>query len=155
MWNSKKSIYLSIAVCSLLSVILLALVVIGPKLFEVYMINYRGLAPDGERLQELSSVFVYCFYPAAVFAGVMLYALLRLLFNLKAGDIFVSQNVKLLKLVSLCCFIVGAITFVGGIFYMPFFFASAAGGFTGILLRVLKNVMENAVEIRAENDLTI
>ena len=38
---------------------------------------------------------------------------------------------------------------------MPFMFVAAAGGFTGMLLRVLKNVMQSAVELREENDLTI
>ena len=38
---------------------------------------------------------------------------------------------------------------------MPFMFVALAGGFVGMLLRVLKNVMQSAVELREENDLTI
>ena len=38
---------------------------------------------------------------------------------------------------------------------MPFWFVSAAAGFVGMLLRVLKNVLHTAVEISQENALTI
>ena len=52
-------------------------------------------------------------------------------------------------------FFIAVITFVGGIIYMPLIFVSAAGFFTGVLLRVLKNVMYSAIELKQDNDLTI
>lgn len=155
MWNSKKSVYLSIVVCFALSVILLALIFIGPMLFRLYMTAFRGFKPEGEALNRLLKIFGLTFYPSAVFAGVILASLLKLLFNIKAKAVFILQNVLLLKIVSLGCFAIGIITFVGGLFYLPFMFAAFAGGFTGLLLRALKNVMQGAVELREENDLTI
>lgn len=153
MIKSKNSVKISIGVCLVLAFILLVLVVLGPDIFELYMRVYRGFS--FEAIKTLKKVFGFCFYPSALFAGVILYCLLRLLFNIKNEVIFIMDNAKYLRIVSWCCFIIGAITFAGGFFYMPFMFVAAAGGFTGMMLRVLKNVMQSAVELREENDLTI
>lgn len=155
MWNLKKSVNLSIAVCFILAVVLLVFVVAGNGIFVIYMTAFRGFSPTGEAIKLLKTVFGYCFYPSAVFAGIILYSLLKLLYNIKNENIFVNSNVLYLKTVSWCCFVISAITFVGGFFYMPFMFVALAGGFVGMLLRVLKNVMQSAVELREENDLTI
>lgn len=155
MYTSKKSVKVSIAVCLILSVILGVLVFSAPYIFELYLTAYRGFTPDGEALAMLKKVFMLCFYPSAVFAAVILTALLSLLFNIKEGNIFTLKNAKYLKIVSWCCFAIALITLVGGFFYMPFLFVTFAGAFVGMLLRVLKNVMQTAVEIREENDLTI
>ncbi len=155
MWNSKKSVKLSIIVCFILSAILVLLLIFGPMLFELYMTKYRGFLPDGESMRRLSLTFAWCFYPSSVFSGIILYSLLKLLFNIKGGQVFTTQNATYLRVVSWCCFVISAITFVGAIFYMPFGFVALAGGFVGMMLRVLKNVMQSAVELREENDLTI
>lgn len=155
MWNSKRSIILSTVVCWLLAAILVVLGVFAPSLFRHYMVTFRGFEAGSEALLQLNWVFVLCFYPAALFAGWILYSLLKLLGNLRLDQVFVSENVAHLKSVSWCCFAIGGITLTGSVFYLPFLFVAAAGGFVGILLRVLKNVMEHAVALRAENDLTI
>ncbi|MBE7065296.1 MAG: DUF2975 domain-containing protein [Ruminococcaceae bacterium] len=155
MWSNKRSIVLSICVCFVVAAMLLVLVFFGPKLFEIYMIAFRGLSAGGEAITRIGKIFAWAFYPSAFFAVIIIGALLKLLFNIKADNVFISRNVMLLKAVSWCCFAIGIITLISGFFYLPFFAIAAAGGFTGMLLRVLKNVMESAVELRAENDLTI
>lgn len=155
MVNYKKSVNVSIVVCITLAVLLTVLVFLGPMLFELYLIAYRGFTPMGEALTRIKTTFVCCFYTSAVFAGIILYSLLKLLFNIKKGDTFTKANVTYLRIVSWCCFIIGVITFIGGFFYMPFILAAFAGGFIGMLLHVLKNVMRSAVEIKEENELTI
>ena len=155
MWNGKKSVKLSIVVCFVLSAILLLLVIFGPAVFKLYMTAYRGFKPDGEAMQRLSATFAWCFYPSAVFSGVILYSLLKLLFNIKKGEVFINHNATLLRVISWCCFAISIITFIGAFFYMPFGFIALAGGFVGMMLRVLKNVIQAAVQMREENDLTI
>ena len=153
MIKNKTSVKISIWVCCILAFILFVLVLLGPQIFELYMHVYRGFS--FEAIKTLKKVFGFCFYPSAVFASIILYSLLKLLFNIKKEIIFTIENAKYLRVVSWCCFVIGLITFAGGFFYMPFMFVAAAGGFTGMLLRVLKNVMQSAVELREENDLTI
>ncbi len=155
MWNYKKSVGLSLFVCWFLSALLIVLLVAGPWVFELYMTGYRGFQANSEALERIKTTFGVCFYSSAVFAGVILYSLIKLLNNIKSEHIFIEQNGKLLRTVSWCCFVIGIITFIGGFFYMPFMFVALAGGFVGMMLRVLKNVMQCAVEIREENDLTI
>lgn len=155
MWSSKKSVDFSIVVCGLVSLALLGLLFFGPKLFWLYMTGYRGIAPTSAVLQMLKGVFTCTFYPSAVFAAWILVSLIRLLVNIRNENVFVHENVKLLKVVSWCCVIIGIITLVGGRFYMPFLFVACAGFFVGLLLRVLKNVMQKAVELKEENDLTV
>lgn len=155
MWNYKKSVDLSLFVCWFLSAVLLVLLFIGPWVFTLYMTEYRGFDVDGDALINLKTTFAACFYPSAVFGGIIFFRLIKLLNNIKSGNIFIEQNPKLLRGVSWSCFAIGAITFVGGFFYMPFMLVALSGGFVGVLLRVLKNVMQSAVEIQKENDLTI
>ncbi len=155
MWNSKRSVQLSIVVCGILCVLLAVLMLFGPFLFEFYMTAYRGFVVGGKAIRFLSRVFALTFYPSSLFAAAILYSLLRLLFNIKNGIIFTEKNALYLKRVSWCCFAIAVITLVGGCFYMPFWFIAAAGGFVGMMLRVLKNIMQTAALMREENDLTI
>lgn len=155
MYSYKKSVKISIAVCIILFIILGVLVFCAPFLFELYLTAYRGFAPEGEALAMIKKVFMFCFYPSGVFSAVILTALLSLLNNIKSGEIFTGKNVRYLRTVSLCCFAIAVITLVGGFFYMPFLFVTFAGAFVGLMLRVLKNVMQTASEMREENDLTI
>ena len=155
MWSAKKSVNFSIFVCLFLLLLLIILILFAPDIFQLYLTAYRGFNAGGEALLNIKKTFCYCFYPCSVFAGIILISLLKLLFNIKDQNIFINENVKLLRAISWSCFAIAIITFIGAFFYMPFIFVAAAGGFVGMLLRVLKNVMFAAVEISNENELTI
>jgi len=153
MLNNKKSTIVSISVCYFIGAVLLFFTFFGVRVFVSYMTDFRGY--DAAVIESLKRVFILCFYPCDAFAGVILFGLLRLLYNIRNDKVFVLQNVNCLELVSWCCFAITLITLVGGIYYMPFWFVSAAAGFVGMLLRVLKNVLHAAVKISQENALTI
>ena len=91
----------------------------------------------------------------AIFGFITLYSLIRLLFNIKKQEIFINKNVTYLRMISWCCFAVSLITLIAGVFYIPYCFIAIASAFIGLMLRVVKNVMQNAVEIKNENELTI
>ncbi len=155
MIKTKTSIKISIGVCFFVAFVLLVLVIFGPTVFEWYMTAYRGFLPNGKALMRIKTVFTYCFYPSAVFSSIILYSLLKLLFNIKNDKVFIPKNAAYLRFVSYCLLAIGIITFIGGFFYMPFMFVCAAGLFTGMMMRALKNVFETAITLREENDLTI
>ena len=155
MWNSKKSATLSIIVCFAFVAILTAGLFFAPRAIEIWFCVYRGWDENGTAIRDMLTLFSACFYPCAVFAYITLYSLLRLIFNIKKQEIFIYANVRYLRVISWCCFAVAAITFVGGFFYLPFCFVAVAAAFVGLMLRIVKNVMQNAVEIKAENELTI
>lgn len=154
MWNRKHSVTLSIAICFIFTAVLTAGLFLAPWALKMWFTLYRGWV-DSYPLADTLNAFKACFYPSAVFAYITLYSLIRLLFNIRRDDIFIPQNVKYLRRISWCCFIVAAITLVGGLFYLPIGFIGIAAGFVGLMLRVVKNVMQTAVCIREENDLTI
>ena len=155
MWNRKRSVKLSLAVCFVFLAVLTAGLFAGPWLVKIWFTWYRGWSEDGEAMKNMLTLFCACFYPCAVFAYLTLYSLLRLLFHIKKDEIFISANVQYLRCISWCCFAVAAITFVGGVFYIPFSAFAITAAFVGLMLRVVKNVMENAVAIKEENELTI
>ena len=155
MWNRNHSVKLSIVACFVFVAVLTAALFAGPWFVKFWFTVYRGWNVNGEALQNMSKLFAACFYPCAVFAYITLYSLLRLLFNIKKDVIFIDGNVKYLRRISWCCFAVAVITFVGGVFYIPFSLIALAAAFVGLMLRVVKNVMQNAVEISIENELTI
>ena len=155
MWNRKRSLTLSIIVCFIFVAILTAGLFLGPLGVKMWFSIYRGWSEDSTAMKQMISIFSACFYPSTVFAYITLYNLLKLLFNIKNDDIFINMNVKYLRVISWCCFAVSVITLVGGAFYIPFCCISVAAAFVGLMLRVVKNVMQNAVEIKTENELTI
>ena len=155
MWNRKRSVTLSLAVCFLVCIFLTAGLFIGPWAVKIWFQLYRGWSENSEGLVRMLTIFKVCFYPCAVLGLVTLYSLIRLLLNIKKDAIFIMQNVRYLRRISWCCIIVFLITLIAGVFYIPYFFISIAAGFMGLMLRVVKNVMENAVQLREENELTI
>lgn len=155
MWNRKRSVVLSIVACFIFVGVLTSALFAGPWFVKFWFTVYRGWEQGGEALKNMSTIFAACFYPCALFAYITLYSLLRLLFNIKKQEIFTDKNVKYLRHISWCCFSVAFITLIGGILYIPFLFISIAAAFVGLMLRIVKNVMQNAVEINEENALTI
>ncbi len=155
MWNRKRSVTLSIVVCFIFTAILTLGLFLGPWAVVKWLSAYRGLSVGLPAIKSILTIFCACFYPCAIFAYITLYSLLKLLFNIKKDEIFIPQNATYLRRISWCCFAVAFITLVGGIFYIPFLFIAVAAAFVGLMLRVVKNVMQNAVEIKSENELTI
>ena len=155
MWNRKHSVKLSIIVCFVFAFILTLGLFFGPWFMKMWFCKYRGFDEIGFALHKLLIIFNLCFYPCSVFAYITLYSLIRLLFNIKNDEIFILHNVKYLRRISWCCFGVSIITLIGGAFYIPFIFIAVAAAFVGLMLRIVKNVMQNAVELDEENKLTI
>ncbi len=105
-----------------------------------------------------SSVYlpmIITLYLAAAVALVIVVALDRLLSNIRHDKVFVPGNVKILRLISYCCFAVSVI-FIYFSILRPFaWLVVIAAAFFGLILRVIKNVFEQAIEIKEENDFTI
>ena len=88
-------------------------------------------------------------------AWLLLFRMWRLLGNLRRAQVFVPENVELLRHVSWCC-VAGALVALGGsLFYLPFLFVALAAGFMALIVRVVKNVFQQAIAMKSELDLTI
>ena len=124
------------------------------ELLLLYFINYRGLTPVIATLR-FRIVMLTSMYIGVLLAICALYGLIKLLHNITADKVFISENVSFLRLISWCCFGAALVTVVASFEYFPVIIISIAAAFVGLILRVVKNVMQAAVELKEENDLTI
>ena len=91
----------------------------------------------------------------SVFAWPALWKLWRLLGNLMRENVFVEDNVRLMRAVSWCCVGVAASCFACGFEYVPLFVLAAAAGFMALIVRIVKNVFQQAISMKSELDLTV
>lgn len=148
MWKSKNSIILTQVFTIFLMVVLLALSVSGYWLLKWYF-GYML------RSSEIIWRILVPFYTCVPIGFLTLINILKLLSNIKNGLVFVNENVNIIRLFSWCLIFVGVVCFVAGFFYLPYFVFCGASLFMAAIMRVLKNVMQKAVEVKDENDMTI
>ena len=106
--------------------------------------------------EGINAVFVIIvMYVALIPAYAAVISLWKLLAAVKREDIFTPASVSQLRLISYCAF---AEAVVFAILSNQFLFSLAisfAGVFIGMVIRVVKNVIQTAVEVKEENDYTI
>ena len=148
MWTYRYSVRLS-GICTWFFMILLAAgLVLAPRAAGAYIVmNHKP--------QELLPVLLAAFYSCALPAAVLLWKLRSLLSAIGQGQVFTVRNVAALRHISWCCFVVAAICLGFGFAYLPIFFVAVAAAFMGLILRVIKNVFEQALILKEENDYTI
>ena len=150
MRGKDKSVVLTSVLVKAVYVLVAACCVAAPFLVKRY--DSLVIASGQESVFLPLLITLYCAVPFAVVALVCLDMLLR---NIRKEQPFITQNVTLLRIISYCCF--------GEILIFAYFavlkpFAAVvmiACGFMGLILRVVKNVFEQAIKIREENDYTI
>lgn len=148
-WNKDKSILLSRVCVAVFSLALLALDV------SCYPLARWFFGMDWRRIAGAMVTVYVC----SVFAWIVLADLWRLLRNLRGGQVFIAENVRLLRRVSWCC-VGAALVCLASILWMwvwllsRVFFAAAAG-FMALIVRIVKNVFQQAVAMKDELDLTI
>jgi hypothetical protein len=106
---------------------------------------------DEKYIPLMIAVTVLC----CILSGSALFSLDRLLTNLRKGEVFIQKNVNLLRIISWACIFAAILLFVGGLASFVFIILGVAACFFGLVLRVVKNVFDAAVQIKTENDYTI
>lgn len=148
MWNPDKSVTLS-AICTKAAIVLVIIAAIAmPKLVPTY-VEYAG------KNTEITHSLLVTVYACAVPGLVSLLGLDRLLANIRRGEVFAQKNVRLLRALSWCSFTVSVILFISGFYYILFVIIAVGAAFLGLILRVIKNVFEQAIILKQENDFTI
>ena len=153
MWSSKRSLVLSLIVCFIVAGALLVSLFVMPSIAVIYFGGWRGFSKD--IVAKVISTVLTCYYPSAVLGLLAIASLIKLLFNIKADKPFIGENVLHLRVISWCCFLVAIICIMGAYVYYSLSFIAVAAMFVGLVLRVVKNVLQAAVELKYENDLTI
>lgn len=152
MWTKTKSLFLSRILTYAAGGVFLILTFFVPALVKYY----ESVSADAGLFK--GSIFIpMCvgLYTAELFGLIALVALNRLLVNISKETVFAMENIACLRCISWMCMLAScAFTFIALwriIFIMPALFAAMLG----LVLRVLKNVFEKAIEIKSENDFTI
>ena len=144
--SKDASITLSLICCGIGFLGLIAMAILLP----VYLPGHGGLY--GETLPPWFVALVYaCLVPVAVADGF----LVKLLLLVKERQVFTNRAVSCLRTISWCCFIEAGLLLVGAAYFFMMPVLAFVVGFLGLVLRVVKNVIEEAVALKAENDFTI
>ena len=147
-WSKDKSVLLSQSCVAVFAVLLLVLDVGCWRLSRWYA-AWRLPSP---RYGVYLAVTIWL---CSVFGWITLGKLWRLLGNLRRGEVFVPSNVRHLRAVSWCCACVSIICLGCWLYYLPFIFVAAAAGFLALIVRIVKNVFQQACAMQSELDLTI
>ncbi len=153
--SNKHSINLSIVISILFFVLCVVGAFLIPTLSQL-LIDTRSGIGDREVVSEFGSVFIktiaYLILAVFVAADVLLF---KLLLRVKRSLVFTSESVALVRGVSWCCFAVSLLFCLLGLYFCFSFVIGFMGAFLGLCLRITKNVIAEATEIKSENDLTV
>ena len=97
-------------------------------------------------------------YLCLAFGIAALVVLIRLLSDIRRREVFTLVNVRRLRLISYCGFAIMAACAVGAIVASPrpiFVFLALVAGFLGLIMRIVKNVIDAARELKEDSDYTI
>ncbi|HHW21832.1 MAG TPA: DUF2975 domain-containing protein [Clostridiaceae bacterium] len=149
-WNKDKSVMLS-RVCIVVFAILLAAADIGAYwLVSWFMGVSRTLGGLRDGYLLLTTV-----YSCSVFAWILLVNLWKLLANIQRGMPFETSSVNYLRVSSWCCAGVCTICLLSTLYYTPLILVSIASGFMALIVRIIKNVFEQAIAMKTELDYTV
>ncbi len=119
-----------------------------PELLRLYA-EYRFLDPRAFR------AVLVAFYCCAAVTGVALLRMDRLIRNILKGQVFIQDNVALIRQVRWCCCCVSLICVPAAVLYAPLLFVVVIMGFLCLAVSVTADVMDAAVKLREESDLTV
>ena len=152
---SKLSITISIGVSILFFALCIGLAFYMPEFASLMLqaVNDLGIAYV-EGINE--SIILGLAYVALLFIALIDVLLFMLLLRVKAGKVFTSESVGLIRGISWGCYLVSGV-FCGLSVYFTFvaLLVAFVAAFLGLCLRVVKNVNEEATEIKSENELTV
>ena len=152
---SKLSILLSMALSVILFAGCIFLLFILPNEVKLF-VSFPDHMGNRNEITEGGITFlniVAYFGVAAVMVADSL--LFWLLVRVRKGLVFTEKSVALIRGVSWCCFALCGAFLLFAIYFQYAFAAAFAAAFLGLCLRVVKNVIEEAVRIKNENDLTV
>ena len=147
-WSKDRSIALSRA-CVVLFMLLLAALDIGCYWAVRWFIGLRSMPWQSGVLMMVT------IYLCSGFGWVLLVRLWQLLKNIRMQLVFEPQNVRLLRQVSWCCVGAGTVCLASCLYYLPFIAAAVAAGFMALIVRIVKNIFQQAIAMKSELDLTI
>jgi hypothetical protein len=129
--------------------VLIATVVFAPWLTH-WFLDYSQATAKGIETFLLATIYV-----GSMPAAYLLYNLFHLLRRIEGRQLFTAENVECLRRISWSCFLGAGIAFISGFYYFSWLFVFVAAAFMGLIVRVVKNVVAQAVVLKDEVDYII
>ena len=153
--SKKYSVMLSLMLAAAFFIVLAILAIAMPALVELFIqtpdgIITRGEISSGDRIFML--ILSYLILASAITADILMFILLL---RIRSGLVFTPQSVALIRGVSWCCILFGVLFAILGLYFQLALAIAFAALFLGLCIRIVKNVLEEATEIKSENDLTV
>lgn len=140
MWDHSKSLLLTAWWMRIALVVWCVSAVAVPMLFFVQRVAL-----------DIVLLFAVLFVPVLL----AFYGLHKMLHNIQQGVIFSAENTASLRLVSWACFFAAVFLLVATFRWPILIVASGVIGFLGLFVRVIKNMLSEAIALKEENDYTI
>ena len=150
--SKKASVNLSL----ILSTLFFIGLIVGAVAMPTFVNSMIDLIYNGNTFpafdKALCLLAAYLILAVCMVADCVIFALLK---TVKDDNVFTPKSVALIRAISWCCFLVGALFLAVGYYFELAFLIAFAAMFLGLCIRVVKNVIEQATEIKCENDLTV
>ncbi|MDR2156999.1 MAG: DUF2975 domain-containing protein [Clostridiales Family XIII bacterium] len=150
MWNAKRSVKLS-SVCT--KAVIIAAIGLACALPFLYRSGF--FVTYGRPNQDAGSLLLPLIYSCYAPALTALFSLNKLLTNIRNGDVFTARNVRMLRIISWSCYVAALLLSLGVPINLMFGIMAVLIAFIGLIVRVVKNVIAAAAELKSENDFTI
>ncbi len=139
---------LTLWITRLVALVIAVFLFVLPPLLNWYC-TLRNISPVPK------TMIAAAFYVSVIPISLALWQFDNLLRNLLKGKVFLKENVRRIRIIQWCCFAVSLICLPAALFYYPLIFLVVIMGFLSLVVAVVCRVMDEAVAIREENDLTI
>lgn len=155
MWNNNKSLFLSRVLTIAAAGVAVFVAFFIPTIADWY--QYMMTVEAAGILDRETMFIPMCIslYVCDALALAALWNLHVLLGNISRDEVFVPKNTSCLRRISWICMAAGVVCIIFGLWSSIFAFVGMVAIMFGLIMRVLKNVFEKAVEIKSENDFTI
>jgi hypothetical protein len=150
--KSASTVFSLVLAISLLAIILFFAIVM-PFVIEKAPIMMGVKAYFVEK--DAGVVFWTWFYLLMFTASVCCGTLIVILRRVRTGLVFTPLTVSLIRFLSWGCMFIAAVCLAVVYYFHMSYILTLAAGFLGLCLRVVKNVLEHATELKDENDLTV
>lgn len=147
-WNKDKSIALTRVFILIFAVVMVLCLIFGRQIVDDYAAMRKFSAQN-------RTYMMFSCYISALPAGLLLWKLWAVLGRIRIGEVFTEANAKDLRLVSWACGAETVICLVSFLYYKPFILVAVAAAFMMLIVRIVKNMIQQAVDMKAELDLTI
>ena len=149
-WNVRKSSLLSLCLIGFFALLLLVIdifcVPLVWALFHIAPVLDHGFGPEA---------LIAAIYLCSIPAWVALCCLFRLLQRIRKGTVFCAENIRSMRVTAWCCMAVALLCAAAAFFHPMLLVVAAAAGLMGLIVRIVKNVFQQALEMKDELDFTV